>query len=894
MLSFLKGKLNIEHLYIFLIFLSCLVFLFWVEPGYILRGGDVSLSINPSYDLRHLSTWIEDNGGRYIILNRHYFVLFFYFLKSAGVPLFFITGLYLFFHHLIAGLGMYYLSRLLFSEEKNKTLISFLASIFYLFSPACLNLYYAFAPYYFLPLLLALFIDGFRKGKFFMYSVLFAVCLYPGIIHALPNPKSFVFIFSLVGFTSLHLIFFEKAKIKKLFLYLLFILVSCLALNAWFFLPYLVNIFKSDYVSFLIRSNPLWGDPTKGLVGGEGYCTILSTLRLFFGMNVPVLKEKYYLSLDLIKITNYIYPFLAFLSIFFVSRIKKITAKRVLLLFFIALFFMFIAKGPNPPLGAINKNLLLHVPLYKMFRSTGEVLVILAICFALLTGFTLGAMLMRIKNKIGKAMLVAMAFVFLFVNSYPLFLGYITLNRGRFPNSDPTKHGIKIPESYYAVGNYLKSKEDNDKVLLLPLRDYEVTKWGFFGPTILPSLLERPTLFSLGPISQVGLDDWRAFLSSTINQGDPYSQQLLGLSNIRYVLVQMDLAEGDPAIYQKNAQAVFNLIKSTGDLYLYEINDSYYLPRIYVPEVSYILEGEKRNIVDIMKFNSDTKKAAMVYQNCNSCNTGPENEHIIKNAKSIFIFPRSNISAVRRFNPGDKLKEVDSSLVYLDKKNTFFAPMKGNYVLYIKKDSILGQTNGVSVVVDGKEIIYKNNETTAGNNNWHQTGEIKLDKGEHFFNLKFGNEDINIIKSGDFLFKLDNSQYDQFSNIPKISFQKINSTKYKIKVDNAVAPFYLVFSENFHGGWEAYFTNGKNDSFFRDAWFKKNVPSDNHFLVNGFANGWYIVPPENNFNITVEYSFQKLLYFGYCISGLYLFSFFIYLFLRTNKERKKEDNLIKD
>ncbi|GAH17504.1 unnamed protein product, partial [marine sediment metagenome] len=42
------------------------------------------------------------------------------------------------------------------------------------------------------------------------------------------------------------------------------------------------------------------------------------------------------------------------------------------------------------------------------------------------------------------------------------------------------------------------------------------------------------------------------------------------------------------------------------------------------------------------------------------------------------------------------------------------------------------------------------------------------------------------------------------SKIPKITFLKINPTKYKIKVESAKEPYVLVFSESFHESWKLY------------------------------------------------------------------------------------------
>lgn len=84
--------------------------------------------------------------------------------------------------------------------------------------------------------------------------------------------------------------------------------------------------------------------------------------------------------------------------------------------------------------------------------------------------------------------------------------------------------------------------------------------------------------------------------------------------------------------------------------------------------------------------------------------------------------------------------------------------------------------------------------------------------------------------------------------MPVVDFEKIDSTKYKYKVKNATAPFLLVFSELFDGGWQ--------NSLIRE-----------HFLVNGYANAWKI-NKTGDFDGEIEFYPQKLLRTGYIISGV--------------------------
>lgn len=143
-----------------------------------------------------------------------------------------------------------------------------------------------------------------------------------------------------------------------------------------------------------------------------------------------------------------------------------------------------------------------------------------------------------------------------------------------------------------------------------------------------------------------------------------------------------------------------------------------------------------------------------------------------------------------------------------------------------------------------------------------------------------------------------------------ITFQRINPTKYEVKVENATKPFFLVFSESYHPKWKAYVEkdhikfNGiiaeynnpivkeakhemsftPNDVFYV---FKKPINEDLHFIVNGYANAWYIDPKDvgkDNFTITLYFWPQSLFYLGMIISGITLFGFIGYVVYDVRKK----------
>jgi len=113
-----------------------------------------------------------------------------------------------------------------------------------------------------------------------------------------------------------------------------------------------------------------------------------------------------------------------------------------------------------------------------------------------------------------------------------------------------------------------------------------------------------------------------------------------------------------------------------------------------------------------------------------------------------------------------------------------------------------------------------------------------------------------------FLESYDNTVIVFDNNVPRITFQKINPTKYIVNV-NASKPFFLVFSESYHKDWVAYIDG-------------RRIPNEYHFMANGYANAWYI-NKTGSYDIILEFWPQKLFYVGSAISIITLISCVFYI-----------------
>jgi len=103
-----------------------------------------------------------------------------------------------------------------------------------------------------------------------------------------------------------------------------------------------------------------------------------------------------------------------------------------------------------------------------------------------------------------------------------------------------------------------------------------------------------------------------------------------------------------------------------------------------------------------------------------------------------------------------------------------------------------------------------------------------------------------------------------------IVYEKINPTEYIVHV-NSSKTFSLIFTETYDPGWAAYL--GGNEV-------------SNHFIANGFANGWYI-NSTGNLVITLKFLPQTTYYYGAAISITTVISGSLILLVVSIKRSKK-------
>lgn len=85
---------------------------------------------------------------------------------------------------------------------------------------------------------------------------------------------------------------------------------------------------------------------------------------------------------------------------------------------------------------------------------------------------------------------------------------------------------------------------------------------------------------------------------------------------------------------------------------------------------------------------------------------------------------------------------------------------------------------------------------------------------------------------------------------PTVTFERHSSTRYTAHVRDAQHPFYLVFGESYHPGWQLRVTGNESAG-----------PVSSHVMMNGYANAWYL-EQTGDYDVQIEFRPQRLASIG--------------------------------
>jgi hypothetical protein len=197
-------------------------------------------------------------------------------------------------------------------------------------------------------------------------------------------------------------------------------------------------------------------------------------------------------------------------------------------------------------------------------------------------------------------------------------------------------------------------------------------------------------------------------------------------------------------------------------------------------------------------------------------------------------------------------------LTILDPSQTRIStPNSADYILAIYKNAF-GNGN-FTVKIDDHTFNVNLNQNQSSDTNFSYIGPVYLAGGIHTISMSRNNMTISQM-DGILIYSLDKGESflgaDKLlsstrPNNSSITYQRINPTQYNVNV-NSSNVFYLVFSEAYDKGWVASIDGHQ-------------IPAQQHFTANGFANCWYI-NKTGSYTIKLEFIPQNLFYVGAFVS----------------------------
>jgi hypothetical protein len=609
-------KINNKQIDYLLIFLFASITIFWFEDNLIYNASEFALPLNPQHQLyRARYVWNPDFEAGVInleiprVIRPAFFALF----SWLGISISLSERIFFVLVYGAAGLSMYYLSDTLLGKEDR--IACFISALVYLFNPY-LFLGIAQLGYATLPFLWGLFIKCLEtnnmkdKFKYSFYISILSLVLnsnlpdYSWIIVSLP----FITIFSLYYLFKTH-------KIK--FLSMMFFISICIfvLINSWwfFFYIYYLQLPQFTHTIEVVKQSSYGYSPSYG------YTTFLNLFKLFGSWAVfsgykglsfiPYIKMYY--SLSPIHFINYLLPILAFAAVLFCRK------REVLLFSLLTLVYLFLAKGPTPPIGKYYFNLS-SIQFFLPVRESYKFIVGVIITYAYLIGITCQTLYgksYRCKYK----MLVPFIFIIIILaNSYPLVTGDVLTYW-----NNPPHRGESIPESYWDLKRFLEGKKEDFRVFIVPPALWEATTWGHYGSSTLTLIL--PSSLIVGaphvgygeefPLTQ---DFIKLVYSSFYSNKVPC--KTLALLNIKYILVNgyfdTNFVDFPYSISQHlkilNSTKEVSLEKNFGELTLYKNNEWKRSMRIYAASNIVLISGDLNEMSKVIEMDNFTLEESVL------------------------------------------------------------------------------------------------------------------------------------------------------------------------------------------------------------------------------------------------------------------------------------------
>jgi len=681
-------------------------------------------------------------------------------LNYLGIPLWVVSKIVYILPTAMAGWFMYLLAGSLISgrHQRESRLVAALLYMLMFWSWGNAKFTFSFAA---IPLVSILFIKGMNsKRNGFLLAFLFALSLLMLTIAPAFVPLGLILILSYLVFYGVSNKWHIGSEVKS---FLIPAIMLSFSFSASWILPQLDNFFAHNLAPELFSSP---GDAMAVLKFTQPYTSLIWVFRLMYGYLNELAS---YYGMPVVIIAGFIIPIYAYSALLFHNKRKEAFCLAIMGILFTAL-----ATGIHYPLfSSVYLWLFDHMPYFHGFRIPYKFVYPLILIYACLIGLTTQGILKFCGERIAQHRLRNAVSLIAVVG----ILAVICIQM--FPFSQRTKYSsyyissMVVPSDYYDLHDYLAANsEPGDRLLVLSWQTWYTTyTWytSYDQPDIVARFAPIPVL---GASPDDKLQGIAKILNDEINSKNPHNMpsivDILSMLNLRYILIHNDIPGAntseiqlflDDAEYftKVGSYSNFTLLElrrecalenQFGDIYIYGIDEDYFLPYIYSSIIPAIVTGDINSLIPLFSTTYLDNYPALAFteqQNKDSLLTvigeGPKANEIVFVNRSFndLVIDLAKAEGMAKgewreakWEIAGKQVEVESQkpvLVKLDKKGKgkFKVEGSGVYEVWIKNDEKIERFKdwGLEVNIDGEEL--EGWEGKEGDK-WIKVGEKELEK----------------------------------------------------------------------------------------------------------------------------------------------------------------------
>ncbi|MDG6999425.1 MAG: hypothetical protein JRN15_09960 [Nitrososphaerota archaeon] len=460
-LDFIRNHRSFD--YVLILLMSGHVLL-WFSGNGAFMWGDFVLPLDPLSAMHNMmGTLSPINLGAFLPANivvPEYGA--FAFFQSLGFPLYIIERIYFFGIWSLAGISAYYFSGS-FGEPNpdafGRRVLCLVAAVFYEFNLSGYLTLPAFLSYATMPLVLGLYFHGIRaQKKAPLYLIGIGLASY-GLLLDYPVVRLLILSFLVMAAYTIYLLVTTKGKRIQLITFFFASIATTVLVWAWFIFPVVAIISNPSTVAAIISNTPQ-------TFGDLGSATILEVSRLtdsggFTYISYPPFTSFYY-SIPGVLL-SYSIPSLAFGAVILQPRNKRILFSAIM-----ALGFLVLAAGPNPPFGWIYQWLVLRYWFLRPFITSYYSIVGATVFYSVLIGSSAAYLYERLRPRRSRKSSVVLRNM----NKFAVIAILALIIASAFPMASPERLGyfgtVRLPPSYHEANNWLSSQEGFTRVLIAP------------------------------------------------------------------------------------------------------------------------------------------------------------------------------------------------------------------------------------------------------------------------------------------------------------------------------------------------------------------------------------------------------------------------------------------